>query len=224
MKKLLPLILSLACATAAWAGKHQKPDWVDGSSMEYPHDRYLTGVGSADDRSTAQDRARGEISRIFSTQVTVNTASQAMESTKQATGRKDETSFSQSVSNGVETVSKKMLEGVEIAETWQDEASRVYYALAVLDKSKSVSAITDKIADFDAQVKQWYAQMVQATDKLPKAKAAMKLLALFKGRKDLEADLRVLDGKGMPNPVDEAAVRAVAAKTLSELDVVVDIQ
>jgi hypothetical protein len=127
------------------------------------------------------------------------------------------------VANSVKNVSKKALEGVEIAETWQDDTSRVYFALAVLDKSKAVSGITDKIADFDTQVKQWYAQMVQATDKLPKVKAGMKLLALFKARKDLEADLRVLDGKGMPDPVDEAAVRASAAKTLAELDVAIDI-
>ena len=98
------------------------------------------------------------------------------------------------------------------------------YALAVLEKAKGVSAVTDKIADFDAQVKQYYAQMMQATDKLPKVKAAMKLLALFKARKELEGELRVLDGKGMPNPVDEAAVRATAAKTLSDLDVIVDIK
>ena len=224
MKKLLPLLIGLACAATVGANpRNPKPDWVDGASMEFPREHYLTGVGSADDRNTAQERARGEISKIFSSQIAVNTASQATESVVQVTGRKDQNSFSQSVSNSVENVSKKMLEGVEIHETWQDEASRVYYSLAVLDKSKAVSAVTDKIADFDAQIKQWYAQMVQATDKLPRVKAAMKLLALFKARKDLEGDLRVLDGKGMPNTVDEAAVRATAAKTLSELEVVVDI-
>ncbi|MCX5794540.1 MAG: LPP20 family lipoprotein [Elusimicrobia bacterium] len=228
MKKTLLILMSLACAcaspTPAKANpRNPKPEWVDGSSMEYSRDKYLTGVGSADDRATAQERARGEISKIFSSQITVNTASLAAESTVQVTGKKDQNSFSQSVSNSVENVSKKVLEGVEIPETWQDDASRVYYALAVLDKSKSVSAITDKIADFDAQVKQWYAQMVQATDKLLKVKAGMKLLALFKARKGLESDLRILDGKGMPNPVDEAAVRAAAAKTLSELDVAIDV-
>ncbi|MDD5628472.1 MAG: LPP20 family lipoprotein [Elusimicrobia bacterium] len=230
MKKTLLLLASLACACASASApaakanpRNPKPEWVDGSSMEYPRDKYLTGVGSADDRNTAGERARGEISKIFSSQITVNTASQAMESTVQVTGQKDQNSFSQSVSNSVENVSKKVLEGVEVPETWQDDASRVYYALAVLEKAKALSAITDKIADFDAQVKQWYAQMVQATDKLPRVKAGMKLLALFKARKGLENDLRVLDGKGMPNPVDEAAVRATAAKALSELDVAIDV-
>jgi hypothetical protein len=223
-KKVLPLVICLACAaTAAANPRNPKPDWIDGSSMEYPRDKYLTGVGSADDRSSAEDRARGEISKIFSAHVRVQDESMASESTIQHTGAKDENSFSQSVAQTVQTVSKKVLEGVEIAETWQDDATRVYYVLAVLDKSKSISAFTDRIADIDAQVKQYYAQMVQATDKLPKVKAGMKLLALFKARKDMEADLRVLDGKGMPDPVDEAAVKTSASKALSELDVAIDV-
>jgi hypothetical protein len=191
--------------------------------MEFPREQYLTGVGSADDRATAQERARGEIAKIFTSQMNVVSTSMSSESTAQTTGQKDQNSFSQSVALSVENVSKKLLEGVEIEQTWQDPASRVYYALAVLEKGKAVSAVTDKIADMDAQVKQYYAQMVQATDKLPRVKAAMKLLAIFKARKGLEADLRVLDGKGMPNPVDEAAVRAAAAQALSELDVAIDV-
>lgn len=225
-KKILPILMILACACTATTPVLQakaKPDWVDGESREFRRDSYLTGVGSADDRNTAQERARGEISKIFTSQMNVVTNSMSAESTVQVTGKKDQNSFSQSVAMSVENVSKKLLEGVEIEETWQDEASRVWYALAVLDKSKAVSAVTDKIADMDAQVKQYYAQMVQAADKLPRVKAAMKLLAIFKARKGMEADLRVLDGKGMPNPVDEAAVKAAAAKALEEIEIVVDI-
>ena len=224
-KKILPIVMILACACTATTPVQAKPkpDWVDGESREFRRDSYLTGVGSADDRNTAQERARGEISKIFTSQMNVVSNSMSSESTQQATGQKDQNSFSQSVALSVENISKKLLEGVEIEQTWQDEASRVWYALAVLEKAKSVSAVTDKIADMDAQVKQYYAQMVQAADKLPRVKAAMKLLAIFKARKGLEADLRVLDGKGMPNPVDEAAVKAAAAKALLEIEIVVDI-
>ncbi|MBI5240862.1 MAG: LPP20 family lipoprotein [Elusimicrobia bacterium] len=225
MKKILPFLMVLACACAAAspAQAKPKPDWVDGESREFRRDQYLTGVGSADDRNTASERARGEISKIFTSQMNVVSNSMSAESTVQVTGKKDQNSFSQSVALSVENVSKKLLEGVEIEQTWQDEASRVWYALAVLDKSKALSAVTDKVADLDAQVKQYYAQMVQAVDKLPRVKAAMKLLAIFKARKELEGDLRVLDGKGMPNPVDEAAVKAAAAKALQEIEIVVDI-
>ena len=223
MKRTIPILVAL-CASCAWGNpRNPKPDWVDGSSAQFPRESYITGVGNADDRVAAEDRARGEISRVFSTQVKVNTASEAVENVRQKTGAKDEVTFAQSMAHSVETVSQKVLEGVEIRETWQDDASRVWYALAVLDKAKATSAVTDKIADFDGQVKQWYAQMAQATEKLPRVKAGMKLLAIFKARRALEDDLRVLGGTGMPNPVDEAAVRTTAAKAVSELDVAVDI-
>ena len=225
MKKTFGLFAAavLLAVSAGASLKNPKPDWVDGSSMEYPRDRYLVGVGSADDRAMAEDRARGEISRIFSSQVAVKTASEASESTVQSSGAKDKNSFSQSVANSVKTVSKKVLEGVEVPQAWQDDASRIWYVLAVMDKAKGVSAVTDKIADFDAQIKLWKDQLAQAADKFPKAKAAMKIVALLKARKDLEGDLRVLDGKPMPDPVDEAAMRAAAAKILSELEIAVEI-
>ncbi len=217
------------CASAPKTGSSvqntsdKAPDWIGGSSMEYPRERYLVGVGSADDRSTAEDRARGEISRIFSSKVSVKTASAASESTVQGQGAKDENSFSQSVANSVQTVSKKVLEGVEVPQSWQDNASRVWYVLAIMDKAKGVSAVTDKIKDFDAQIKQWKDQLSQATDKFPKAKAAMKIVALLKARKDLEGDLRILDGQPIVNPADEAAIKADAAKILSQLEIAVDI-
>jgi hypothetical protein len=225
MKKVIWMAAVTAALTSpAWSKSHSKPEWVDNASTEFPRDKYLTGVGSADDRATAEDRARGEISKIFSSQITVKSDSNISESTQQQTGKKDQHSFSQSVAQSVQNVSKKVLEGVEVHETWQDEASRVWYALAILDKDKSISAVTEKITDFDGQIKQWYAQMSQASDKLPRVKAAMKLVALFKARKEIESDLQVLDGKGIPCPVDEASVSATASKTLSELEVVVDIK
>src|SRR5690242_444038 len=50
-----------------------KPEWVDGQSSEYPRDMYLSGVGLGDDRQSAEDRARGEISKVLSTVVSVDT-------------------------------------------------------------------------------------------------------------------------------------------------------
>jgi hypothetical protein len=220
MKRVLvSLATLLTLAGAASAAPHNfKPDWVSGSSMEFPREQYVTGVGSADDRRTAEDRARGEISRVFSSQVTVTTSSEASEAVESAGGR-NENSSSQSARSGIRTYSKKILQGVEITETWQDDSSRVWYALAVLDKAKYVPAVTDRIGELDSQAKQLYAQVQQSTEKFERVKSSMKLLSLFKTRKELESDLRVLSDKGVSNPLDEGAVRALAAKSLAELDV-----
>ncbi len=215
-----------ACAAAPKRAaadlKGPKPDWVDSSSMEYPREKYLTGVGMGDDRQTAEDRARAEISKVFSTVVTVNTNLTESETNASKNGANDN-QFQQNISQNVQTVSKKALEGVEIVENWQDPATRSHYALAVLEREKAIAAVKEKIADFDGQAKEWQQKLAEATEKLPRVKAAMKVLALIDARNELNNELRVLDesGQGVPDPLDEAQVRPAAAKAVAELDVAV---
>lgn len=221
-KNALLLLAALACAAPASAIKEPKPDWIDGSSMEYPREKFLIGVGMADDRASAEDRARGEISKIFSTLVKVNTNLSESEASVK-TGGKTENNFSQEISQNVQTASQKALEGVEVADNWQDPAAKQHYALAVLEREKASLAVKDRLADFDQQSRQWKDQLDKSPKKLPKVKAAMKLLALLKAREELSADLRVLDagGKTLPGPFNEAEIKPLAAKAVAALDVVV---
>ena len=224
MKRTPWIAMSLMlCASAVKAGS--RPDWVDGTSRSYPRERYLVGIGMGDDRATASDRARSEISKIFTTNVNVTTNLHESESSSKQ-GAKTENSFSQAISQSLQTASKKVLEGVEVVESWKDGATMQQYALAVLDRSKALAAVKDKLDDFDRQAQQWKSAMDSASDKVGKVKAAMKLLALLKARVELNGEMRVLDpgGKTVPSPFDEAAVRAGAAKTVAELDVIVDIK
>lgn len=219
---LLCLCLLTLCAAAG--PRNPRPDWTEGQSMEYPRERYIVGVGLADDRASAEDRARGEIARVFSSLVTVNTSLLESESNEK-NGKAEKSNFSQSVSQNVQTASKKLLEGVEVVENWQDEATRQHYALAVLERSKGIVMLTDKIKDFDKQAQEWKSQLEQSTERLPKVRAGMKLLAVLKARAELNSELRVLDagGKGIPSLIDEAQVRPAAAKAISELEVYVDV-
>ena len=59
-----------------------KPDWVAGTSAAYPASTYLTGRGEADMLPLAQDRARADLAKTFS----VNVSEQS----------KDQSSYSQS--------------------------------------------------------------------------------------------------------------------------------
>lgn len=223
MRTSLLTLTLLGLSAAAWA--KGKPDWVEGKSSKYPREAYLVGVGLADDRAGSEDRARGEISKIFTTVVSVNTSLNESETNVDQGGQKTGT-FAQAISQSVQTASKKALEGVEVVENWQDEATRQHYALAVLERARAIAAVNDKISEFDRQAGEWKSQMDSASEKLPRIKAAMKLLALLRARAELNSELRVLDssGKGTPSPYNEAEVKAQASKAVSELDVVVDIR
>ncbi|MBI5629489.1 MAG: LPP20 family lipoprotein [Elusimicrobia bacterium] len=223
MKSIALAAMSLAAAASLWAGEPKK-EWADGSSIEFPNEKYIIGVGVADSRAAAEDRARAEIAKIFSAQVTVSDASSALEASRQE-GAKKESSFSQAVSQSVQTTSRKILEDAPIKDHWQDPATREQYALAVLDRGKGMLAVQEKISDFDRQIAQWKAEMEKAQEKFTLVKSAMKLMALLKARADVNSELRILDpeGKTIPSPVDEATLRIQAGKALAELEVMVDV-
>ena len=42
-----------------------QPDWVDKPAEQYPQQRYLSAVGEADDRNTADGRALANLAKIF---------------------------------------------------------------------------------------------------------------------------------------------------------------
>jgi hypothetical protein len=233
MKKSLSaasaIFILAACARAprpARAGSvNSKPDWIDSASMEYPREQYLTGVGMGDDRQTSEERAHGEIAKIFSSLVTVNET--LTESETNSSGKNgSENKFAQDVSQTVQTISKKILEGVEIAEHWQDNATRQHYTLAVLGRAKAIVSVKEKIADFDKQAAGWEAELSSGTDKIAHIKAALRLLDILKARAEFNSELRVLDGsgQGLASPIDEAAVKAQCAQIFADLDVIVSIK
>ena len=195
-----------------------RPAWVDGADSGYPRSRFLTGVSSADDLNAAKDRARGEISKVFSAQVTVNSAVAAAEYTSETQG-KTLTSSSQNASQNVRAVSQKNLEGVEIAAAWRDPANGQYFALAVLERSKALASLEERVRETDARTRDLAAQLAGAAEKLQKAKYALKLLGLLKNRADLAADMRVLDPAGASAPgQDVNAARRDAVRALAAVD------
>jgi|CXWL01.1.fsa_nt_gi hypothetical protein len=226
--RLAAIILAVVTAGCASGGKSAKsssggasrPAWVEGESPRWPRARYVVGVGSADDETSAADRARGEVSRVFTSAIDVDTTVDESESNLTQGGRTN-TSFTQLVAQKVRTASKKILEGLEIVERWQDPSTSRYYALAALDKAKAMSAVEEKTQALDADAGQWKTRLDAAGDKFERAKAAAKLATLLKGRLELENDRRVLGGGALPSTVDVSAARAAASKALAALDVVV---
>ncbi len=221
-------VMLTSCATGGGGGGAKvsggpRPQWVEGESPKWPRARYVLGVGSGDDEGSAADRGRGEISRVFKSDVSVDTTVDEAESTLNQGGATT-TSFSQMVAQKVRTASQKMLEGVEVVERWRDASTSRYYALAVLDKAKAMSAVTEKTEALDAEAAQWKTQLDAASGKFERAKAAAKLSTLLKGRLELENDRRVLGGGNFPSGVDAAAAKSAAARALAALDVVVVVE
>lgn len=227
---VLGLTLTVACAgprtrsSQPGVASGPKPDWVAGPSKSHPRGLYVTGVGMGDSRQASEDRARGEISKLFSTVVTVKTDFTETEGTRSGGGA-TENSFSRALSQNVQSVSQMAQEGVEIVDNWQDPADRTYYALAVLERTKALTAVSEKITDLDRQSADWKGRLEENSERLGQVKASMKLLALFKTRDILSTQYRVLDaeGKSPANPLDVAEIKGRASRAVAALEVVVDL-
>ena len=128
------------------------PDWVNKGTayVEDKDGRLFHGVGSAgpagDDvlqRAIADDRARAEVARIFSSYLEV--ASRDF----QAAGRSGEARTSEeALSRQIHSLSKVNLSGAKIVARWLDARTKTVYSIAELDV-KHVTGILSATHDMN---------------------------------------------------------------------------
>jgi hypothetical protein len=140
-----------ACGTAPTKlesdlGVKGAPDWVNkGTAYVSNQDgRLFHGVGSAGpmgeaslQRATADDRARAEVARIFSSYLDV------VSNDYQSAAKSGTLSVSEeAVSRQIKNLTKVNLSGARIVARWQDPRSHHVYSIAELD----IKAVKDNVA------------------------------------------------------------------------------
>ena len=140
------LLVIVIAAVAACAGQTKlesdlaikgAPDWVNkGTSYVSEKDgRLFHGVGSASpmgdvtlQRATADDRARAELARIFTSYLDV------VSNDYQSAGRSGDSKVSEeAVSRQIKNLSRVNLAGAKIIARWQDKKTSIVYSIAELD-------------------------------------------------------------------------------------------
>jgi hypothetical protein len=217
---VLAVLAALPLAASAGVGDG-RPEWISGESLEWPRHRYVLGVGVADDRATAEERARAEVARVFSARVVATTSSFAAETGRTVAGSTS-TVRDVAVSDEVRTSTEKDLVAVEIAAVWQDPATRQTYALAALDRRQAASRITAQLEAFEAQARP-LVKAIAGDDRLAAGLAALRYRARAKHRDALVADLQVVS-PGARDPAAAAALDAAAAAAVARLTVGVSVK
>lgn len=212
------LLLSLFLASPSAYAADAKPDWLSGQSAQYPKSAYIIGVGQAENRDKAADRARAELAKVFSVNVEA-TGRSYMESVSD--GRAE--SSSQFASDEVKSSTRKVLDGVEVPDYWEDGQGGVY-ALAVLDRVHSLKVFKDKLDEMDKDFAEARERMDKADGKFGKLKLALKLMRLAKTRRRVNADYRILnpDGTGLPAPEGQSEALGLARKAIAAVTVSVE--
>jgi hypothetical protein len=221
---LAPALLALALTAA--------PDWVDGMPAAFPRDRFVTAVGIAEDRPTAEARARSGVAAFFTSAVTSVTRAKESEAhaagTQQvevagvtATARAELRAASVAVEQEVTAVTAKLLEGVEIADRFTDPTGRVH-ALAVLERGRAVEVLRRRIVEVDADVSALATRLAEPGSAFARARVAHRLVGASARRAPLVADLRILDPAAEPAaPPATRSARDTAERALAAVGVAV---
>ena len=211
---MLPLLFALLIAAG-------RPDWVERESAEWPREMYLLGVGSADERAVAEDRARAGVARIFTTHVSSALAA----STAESSVRKERTAAwteQISVSEETRSTTDKVLEGVEIVQVWQDPQSHQFYALAALDRQQAAARLDARLESLETSARPLRAHL-DAPERVTGLAAATRLLRLERDRRALDGELRIVaPTRPSRAVVEETAARELLARTSVGLTVTGD--
>ena len=216
MKIKITVMIALGFLFTACSSISKQPDWLDKPAEEYPQQRYLSAVGEADDRNTANDRALANLAKIFEVAVKDRSLdfSQAQVTTDQS-GR--EVTNTQRAARYVSTEARQVLEGAQVVESWQAEEGKTY-VLAVLEKAPAERRFREGVRSADRQIED---RVKYASQKAPNPVAA--LAALEQARKiehqrsNLNRNLSVVSGKGITAHYDQASLEKLLRNALASL-------
>lgn len=200
------LLLATGCAPKA-------PDWIAGHSPDYPQDAWLIGVGSAEKRLDAEDRARAAIARIFSVSIqSTQTSSESVWLNRLTSGERS--GYEQQASSTLTSTTNRVLSGVRIADVWEKQPHEIY-ALAVLDRSRTAHPLRQELAEIDLSIRQDLTRAKKQTTAIERLASYLRALQRYERRRQLAADLAILVPSGYvaaaPIPAAELAGRAEKA-------------
>lgn len=211
---LTTAMLTLTACAAGGDKKDARPGWVDGVSEQYPRNAYLTGVGIADQLGNARDRARSEVAKIF--RVAVNERSSDSRSFTQSGSVSN---FEQEIQRDLVTRTEQVLEGVQIADTWEDGTGRIY-ALAILDRARAAMRLRTDINGLDRAASAMMQRARASSDPFLKAKLALDIVENQRRRAALQSMLQAVDstGRGIPPQWSVAELEADLQTTLARIE------
>jgi hypothetical protein len=215
---MIAAMLSLTACNPAKPGG-ERPDWVNGNASQYPASTYLTGHGQSDNMAVARDRARADLAKNF----TVNVSEQSSDTSSYSQNSADTGPAKNNldVSRNINTRTEQVLSGVEIAQTWQDPKSLQSYALATLSRAKAAAALRQQIGDLDAGTAASLNQAQNSSDLFDKIAAAGGAVDSQQTRAGLQKELQVVDpsGMGIPSSWSLAKLQADRSALLKQLQI-----
>jgi LPP20 lipoprotein len=189
---LMALVVLSGCA---WFGGQSKPDWIDGVSDAYPSGQYLVGVGQAESRAAAEDRAYAAVARIFKAEVSAQAKDWESYLVIEQRGHSS-AERRLTLENLTRVSTDKVLENVRIVDRWADVHKGLHYALAGMHRPQAETSFMERIAELDRSIGNDVEEAQRPSDKLARARALRRAVRNLVLRETYNADLRVIRPSG----------------------------
>lgn len=168
LKKLLVIlpILALMCACG-------NKNVLQKNLKDYPYDKYLSKVASADTKKEAKETALTEIKNIFAT----------LPADQQSQARRD-----------------NILSLAKIAKTWKvkQDGNKRYYAMAILERKPAMEALQPYYTGIDAKIESLTKKLNEEPDKFVRIKYALQMEKLLEERNPLDDEYKILSYDATP--------------------------
>lgn len=198
MMKHSAIVMLLGALTLAGCStmSQTRPDWIDAKSKQYPSERYLIGRGESDRQPQARDRARADLAKIFEVAVTEQSRD-IVKFSSHGMGRDAVKQLESEASRHIETSTEQVLNGVDIAEIWQNPKNKRYHALAVLDRLQTSNRLRQDINQLDEVTDQYIAEARNNPDLITRIGAASRAVASQVERDSKQRVLKIVDRSGV---------------------------
>jgi hypothetical protein len=202
---------------AACASTPKVPDWAEGTkAAAYPDEQFLIGVGQADSKSVAEERAYAAVSRIFKAEITSQAKDWESYLTLEQRGHV-QTERRLTLDSVTKVSTDKVLENVKIAETWRDPKTGLHSALAVMSRAAAHASFRSRIAELDEAITRDVNAARGATDKYLKVRGLRRAVRTLIVRDTYNSDLRVVaGGRGVATDYSVAGLTGELEKLLRE--------
>ena len=144
---LIFLSFSLLAKPAKLTKTTNFPIWIDNPESFYQKSEYFFAVGTSQEKENAKNQAVAEIAAIFGSDV-----KSEVESKKSLKNDKSQAEMSLSQTVNISIIQDDFL-GIEVAESYYDKKTDLWYVLVVMDKKKTFDLYTQRIFDNDKAIK-----------------------------------------------------------------------
>ena len=194
--KLVFLLVGALVLSGCWFRSTPiPPDWVLSPQAAYPADRYLVGMGEGSTRDQAEKRAYAAVARIFSANVQAKSLDQESYSLKE-TNDQSSTQRTLHIDHLTQVTTTKLLENVNVLESWYRPLDQQFFILAGLDRHQTEKILLERLSNLDLTIEGFVTQGRTHPQKIHRIQGYKQALVLLQQRFGMNTDLRVIRASG----------------------------